>query len=318
LLKLEPISKSIPKEAGLFRGSHKEQEGLTFGRKCACRLLNFWSLPSVRPSLLDFEIGSSVSDHSKIRIFMKKVFDIGMYDGADTGYYLQSGYQVIAVEANPELVNNAKREFKTQIVSGQLTCVNAAISPYGKEVELTLCGQDLGSSSIFSDRIANRLPKKGYAVSGVTLQQLFERYGLPHYLKVDIEGADRLCILALTPNTRPAFLSFEVGDDVDELLSHLEAIGYKRFKIIHQKSFRELANQRCLYDRVARRVMRYLGYDEPRMIRRAGHFFVTGHSSGPVPWQSDGRWWSGDAIHSRLMSARKSNSLSDWYDIHAA
>jgi hypothetical protein len=34
---------------------------------------------------------------------MRTIFDIGMYDGAESAYYLQSGYRVVAVEANPEL-----------------------------------------------------------------------------------------------------------------------------------------------------------------------------------------------------------------------
>lgn len=248
---------------------------------------------------------------------MKNIFDIGMYDGADTAYYLECGYHVIAVEANPDLIDNAKIRFGAQIASGQLTCVNAAISPNGEAVELNLSGQDLGSSSLFSDRIAQKRPIGAITVLGVTLHQLFERYGIPEYLKVDIEGADRLCVLALTSDARPAFLSFEIGDDVDELFSHVETIGYRRFKIINQNSFRELSRQRCLYDRVTQRLIRYMGYREPKMVRRAGRFFTVGHSSGPVPWRSDGPWRSGDATRSILREARASNSLSGWYDIHA-
>jgi FkbM family methyltransferase len=98
---------------------------------------------------------------------VKKIFDIGMYDGADTAYYLECGYHVVAVEANPGLVDNAKRRFGAEIASGQLTCVNAAISPNGEEVELALCGQDLSSSSLFSDRIAHRQPIGVITVPGV-------------------------------------------------------------------------------------------------------------------------------------------------------
>ena len=248
---------------------------------------------------------------------MKTIFDVGMYDGADTAYYLACGYKVIAVEANPDLVDAAKRRFEGQIASGQLSCVNAAISPGGEAVELNLSGQDLGSSSLMSDRIIHKRPIGAITVPGVTLPQLFERFGIPEYLKVDIEGADRLCVLALTSDTRPTYLSFEVGDDVDELLAHAEMIGFRRFKIVNQNSFRELANQRCLYDRLALRLISYMGYREPRLIRREGRFFVAGHSSGPVPWHSDGSWRSGDVTRSRLREARASNILSGWYDIHA-
>ena len=168
---------------------------------------------------------------------MKKIFDIGMFDGADTAYYLESGYQVIAVEANPDLVESASRRFSAPLASGQLVCVHGAISSSEGPVELNLCGDDLGSSSVISERLAERRPIGAITVPGVTMLQLFERYGLPEYLKVDIEGADGLCILPLTSDHRPNFLSFEVGEDVDELIAHAEAIGYRRFKVINQISF---------------------------------------------------------------------------------
>ena len=93
-------------------------------------------------------------------------------------------------------------------------------------------------------------------------------------------------------------------------------IGFRRFKIVDQRSFRELANRRCLYDRVTGRLMRYMGCREPQYIRRAGRFFVTGHSSGPVPWHGDGSWRSADATRSGLREAI-ALTHSTWYDIHA-
>lgn len=246
-----------------------------------------------------------------------KIFDIGMYDGSDTAYYLECGYNVIAVEANSEFVDRAERRFAGEIASGQLTCVNAAISPNGDKVDLNLAWDTPASNSLFSDRMARRRPACVITVPGATLHQLFERFGVPDYLKVDIEGADHLCVLSLTPEMHPKFLSFEVGDDVDRLLSHVETIGFGRFKVINQSSFRNLSNQRCLYDRVAHRLMRYMGYHEPLMVRRAGRFFSTGRSSGPVPWHSDGPWRSGDATRAQLYEARTSDTLTGAYDIHA-
>ncbi len=244
---------------------------------------------------------------------MKCIFDVGMYDGADTKYYLESGFKVVAVEANPQLIDQASRKFAAEISSGQLTCINAAITADGKAVELRLAGSDLGSSTIFGDRITQKRPVGAVTVPGVTLDQLFEQYSVPEYLKVDIEGADRFCVLSLKAGACPAYLSFEIGDDADELLAHAAKVGYKRFKIINQNSFRELANLRRLSDRIARKLMRCMGYDEPLMIRRAGRFFVSGHSSGPVPWKSDGRWRSVDEARSLL----RANSLPGWNDIHA-
>ena len=42
---------------------------------------------------------------------METVFDVGMFDGADTAYYLESGYRVVSVEANPVLVQRAEKTF---------------------------------------------------------------------------------------------------------------------------------------------------------------------------------------------------------------
>lgn len=248
---------------------------------------------------------------------MQTIFDIGMFDGSDTEYYLESRYRVVAVEANPDLVQSANQKFRVQISSGQLILCNAAISPNGEATELVLSGTDLGSSSVFSELVAEKRPIGSIKIAGVTLPELFERYGVPYYLKIDIEGSDRFCVLSLKPETSPRFLSFEVGDDAEELLEHTRLIGFKHFKIINQVSFRELANQDCLYDRLTRRAARCLGYADAGRIRRSGRFFRIGHSSGPLPWHTDGTWYSTEEACKRLRVAQASNACRDWYDIHA-
>ena len=100
---------------------------------------------------------------------MKLIFDVGMYDGADTSYYLECGHRVVAIEANPSLVERATRRFSAHIESGQLVCLNAAISPDGGPVELNLCGEDLGSSSLLNGRVAERWPLGAITVPGVNV-----------------------------------------------------------------------------------------------------------------------------------------------------
>ena len=249
---------------------------------------------------------------------MKTVFDIGMYDASDTVYYLEEGYRVVAVEANPALVERARQRLREYIGAGRLHLVDAAIGTGGGTVELVISGDDLGSSSISKERIASKNPVGSYSVRTIGIQELFDQYGLPYYLKVDIEGADGLCVLGLKKDARPQYLSFEIGDDIEELVAHVAAIGYTRFKIVNQCNFLELASQSRLYDRVARRLFRLMGYADPRQVRRAGRFFAVGHSSGPAPWCSQGDWYSAQAVLSRWRDAKASNKLFGWYDIHAA
>jgi len=241
-----------------------------------------------------------------------------MYDGADTAYYLESGYRVIAVDANPMLVERASSRFVQEIAAGRLVCVNAAVSCDSTPVDLTISGDDLGSSSIYSARVAHMRPLGTITVPAVSIGELIARFGVPFFMKVDIEGADRLCVLGLTHEIRPAFVSFEIGQDLDEMMEHLQTLGYKRFKIVDQLTFRELGNQEGVRDRIVRRLVRYLGYAEPALIRRGGRFFIAGRSSGPMPHKSDGRWGTGPEVISQWRKAKAANKLSGWYDVNAA
>jgi len=249
---------------------------------------------------------------------MKPIFDFGMCDAADTVYFLEEGYKVVAVEANPSLVQNVSAALGGYIQSGQLHLINAAISANNDLVQLTVCGEDVGSSSIYREKVTTRSPVGEFTVPGVTTQQIMDRFGVPYYLKIDLEGADRLAVLALSADCRPEYLSFEIGDDFEELLSHAASIGYARFKIINQTSFREIENQRNLTDRVARKIIRCLGYNEPRSVRRMGRYFEFERSSGPAPWCSDGRWCDREGVLRKWINTKASRNGNCWYDLHAA
>jgi GDP-mannose 4,6-dehydratase len=56
------------------------------------------------------------------------IYDIGMHNGNDTAYYLYKGYRVIAIEANPVLVERAKKRFADEINNNRLTILNVGIS----------------------------------------------------------------------------------------------------------------------------------------------------------------------------------------------
>lgn len=245
------------------------------------------------------------------------IFDIGMFDGSDSRYFLDEGYRVVAVEANPELAEKARQEFQDHIAGGRLSVLNFALADEPGEIELVLCGDDLGASSIFGDKIAHRNPSGTCTVPTITFSQLVDRFGVPDYVKVDIEGADRHCILAMGRDTRPRYLSFEADHDLEELMAHMAAIGYRQFKLIGQCSFLELGNERSLGHRSRRKLMRCLGFDQPMRVRRAGRWFRLMHSSGPAPWASDGRWYSAATLLSKWNHARRNDQLSGWYDVHA-
>lgn len=248
------------------------------------------------------------------------IFDIGMFDAADSQYYLETGHDVVAVEANPMLAEQARRNLREYVEAGQLHIINAALADHPGEVELVLARDDLGSSSICASHGRTGNQGDRCRVVAVTLDDLWARSPAPpRYVKVDIEGADRFCILALRPDRAPDFVSFEVGADASELLGHLHQIGFRRFKLIEQLTFRELSRTNRLTDRLARKLMRSLGFAEPRLIRRQGRWFQIGHSSGPVPWESDGPWFDLTATVGRISEcSERTVERNVWFDLHAA
>ncbi len=248
---------------------------------------------------------------------MKVAFDVGMFDGADTEYLLASGFRVIAVEANPALCQRAGETFAEPVRDGRLIIVNKAVAAAAGAADLSLCSDDLGSSSIVSDKIGESRRAGELSVATIPMTALFVEYGIPEFLKVDIEGADRHCILPLTRDSAPHYLSFEVDEDVEELVDHVATIGYSRFKLIGQCSFLEIDHELGLSKRLRDRLMHMLGYDEPERVWRNGRWFRLMHSSGPGPWESDGSWYSAQALLGKWQRSGERGTRQGWYDVHA-
>ena len=214
---------------------------------------------------------------------MQTVCAFGIYAAFDTLYYLENGLNVtLPVEANPSLVHSARFRLAGYVIAGSLTLISCAISNDNGDVELTICGDDLGSSSVYSDSVASRSPLGTWRVPGITTEEIIERY-VPFYLKVDIEGADKLTVLALSSRNKPQYLSFEISEQLEKLIDYVAAIGYCKFKIVDQLTFRELSNHSNLRGRCTRDIFRLLGYAEPQFSRRNGWYFKVGQSSGPAP-----------------------------------
>jgi hypothetical protein len=58
-------------------------------------------------------------------------------------------------------------------------------------------------------------------------------FGVADYMKIDIEGNDRICIAGLTNAAAPPYISVEM-DHVrgDEDIERLAELGYRGFKVI--------------------------------------------------------------------------------------
>jgi hypothetical protein len=82
-------------------------------------------------------------------------------------------------------------------------------------------------------------PSNQIEVERVNILEAFERWGMPYYLKIDIEGSDTAVLRALLEtNERPQYVSFE--SDINSYkqalrdIELLRSLGYRKFKPVQQ------------------------------------------------------------------------------------
>lgn len=141
------------------------------------------------------------------------IIDLGAHDGIDLPYYLSRAKRVIAVEANPVLANGIKTKYQDEVSAGRLVVIDRVISVEGdgsQEVGFFIDPLDPGKSCIATEEqvIAGR---NIALIRSVALKQIFNKYGRPDYLKIDLEGYDQKILqwLGKNPEYWPVELSFE-------------------------------------------------------------------------------------------------------------
>jgi len=174
------------------------------------------------------------------------VFDFGFYDGADSDIYLQTGFCVVGVEADPDLVDAAKVKYQVALANGQLRLVHAAVAPSAQVQWTTFyknkCADEWNS---FFKSVGCRSCNPPYTIEAsaceevslraVTCGEVLQQFGVPHHFKLDIEGAETGCFEGMTTlgvSFRPQFLSAEITE-----LSYLDSLyqlGYTKFKLMRQ------------------------------------------------------------------------------------
>ncbi len=167
------------------------------------------------------------------------IYDVGMLNGDDTAYYLHKGFNVVAIEANPNMVEIAQNRFSKEIEENRLTILNLAISEKGGTTEFWVNDEWPELSSIHK-KFTTRLNQSCHSINVPceTFENILERFGVPYYLKIDIEGNDHLCLNALTATDVPTNISLEAGG-IESLLL-LKNLGYSQFQLVDQISLSAL------------------------------------------------------------------------------
>lgn len=127
--------------------------------------------------------------HARSRIL---IYDVGLHHGEDTAYYLRKGYRVVAFEAHPGLVANCRARFAEEIADGRLKIIEGAIA--GEPMKPVRfyphpTNSEWGTTSPDWDkRNAGDGDAQAIVVPAVDFASILRVYGVPHYMKVDIEG----------------------------------------------------------------------------------------------------------------------------------
>ena len=273
------------------------------------------------------------------------IYDVGLFDGGDTEYYLFRGFNVVAVDANPLMIEKAKVRFSKDIRAGRLTLLNVGISSTPGSEEFWISDHPEWSS--FDQSIASRVgvASRSVLVPTVPFSALLAEHGVPHYLKIDIEGNDRLCVDALNGAVLPKYISVEAecagnyalsDEDAMAMLESLRDVGYRRFKLVKQLSWTSIRSsapaRMCLniVTSAAQGRLKVLGLsklaykftDSARMSEALGFEFSQG---GSGPWGEDipGDWMTFEKVSDIYIKkrqayfSRKQSVYSFWYDWHA-
>lgn len=245
------------------------------------------------------------------------IYDVGMNNGDDTSYYLSQGYRVVAIEADPSLVTAARSRFESEITSGKLNIIDYAISDRRETRKFYLSSKkdhnsfDLG----FAETAGN--VAEAIEVECISIYEILSEYGVPFYMKVDIEGADKYCISGLNANDLPRFVSFE-RYSIENLLQ-LKDMGFTKFKMIDQETMRQFHWSPDFFCTL-RKLLNTAPFLSQFNGSRIGNYLYG--SSGPFGEATDGPWrtWEEVALswlafdlgHTGLPEDR------DWFDIHCA
>lgn len=172
------------------------------------------------------------------------IYDVGLHKGEDSAFYLARGYRVVAFEANPDLAGICRERFAQEISAGRMSIVEGAITD-SPEPTVTFYKHPESGWGTTSEQWVTRNLATGTAepveVPAVSFADTLRSTGIPSFMKIDVEGADRLCLEALLDfERRPQSVSIEANpyytdaQGLEGELALLQRLGYDRFALVQQ------------------------------------------------------------------------------------
>lgn len=225
------------------------------------------------------------------------VYDVGANRGHNVAYYLAKGFRVVAIDANPQLIDSIKVRFPEQMKSGDLVALNLGVGKTPGKLPFHVNS----TNDVLSSFVAPHAPGPNWTTIDVDVEPLsavVRRYGEAHFIKIDVEHYDQVILdELLISGLRPHFISAE-AHSID-IACQLVAMGYNRFQLVNCAS---------------------IGVDqEPTHVRtvdgRSIYHQFPRHAAGACTDDLSGRWMNAEGLLLQWIG-RRSMFGGGWFDIH--
>jgi FkbM family methyltransferase len=165
---------------------------------------------------------------------MDLIFDVGANIGDMTNIFKNNAKKVVAFEPNPQLSNQLRYRFNMDnvVIDPRGISDDIGIKNFNISAAHTIStlSDDWVTNSRFSDLNAWDLVLE---IETITLDKAIDEYGVPDYIKIDIEGYEYEVLTSFTKLLNHTIISFEWAEEqkskLIEIINHLHHLGYNKF-----------------------------------------------------------------------------------------
>lgn len=169
---------------------------------------------------------------------MELAFDIGANLGTKLNVILSRAKKVVAFEPHPEVypvLKDACQHIPNVIVDNRALSdqIGEKVFSMGDHSQISTFSSDWMTDSRFTK--FNHTWYRKVAVNTTTLDSIIEEYGIPNYVKIDVEGYEYEVLTGLTKLIPNCVFSFEWAeeckDSIIKSFNHLTNLGYNKFDV---------------------------------------------------------------------------------------